>query len=205
MSASPRHRSRPARAPGSLTIALLGGALVWGGVAVAPCAMASSLPTDQTTVTVAGDPGGGLKATASLRLPVPPSVVQQVLTDYENWAHLFGVTMRLARLDRRPDKVITEVYIRHPILPGERRLMCENRVPPGGGLVTTFLEGDFRRYERTWKLGPDGSDAATKADFSLVVDVETMAPDWLVALELKRQLEKHFRILRETAAARATR
>ncbi|MDE3119362.1 MAG: hypothetical protein KGL03_10155, partial [Nitrospirota bacterium] len=74
-----------------------------------------------------------------------------------------------------------------------------------GGLVTTFLEGDFRRYERTWKLGPDGSDAATKADFSLVVDVETMAPDWLVALELKRQLEKHFRILREAAAARATR
>lgn len=205
MNSSPRHSSRPARSPGPLAIALLGGVLAWGGVAVSPYAMASSSPNDQATVTVAADPGGGFKATASLRLPVPPSVVQQVLTDYEHWTHLFGVTMRVARVDRQPDKVITEVYIQHPILPGERRLMCENRVPPGGGLVTTFLEGDFRRYERTWKLGPDGSDAATKADFSLVVDVETMAPDWLVALELKRQLEKHFRILRETAAARATR
>lgn len=177
--------------------------LAWSGLVAATCAVASDSSQDQATPTVTVDPAGGFRVTASLRLPVPPSVVQQVLTDYENWAHLFGVTMRIARLDRRPDKVITEVYIRHPILPGERRLMCENRVPPGGGLVTTFLEGDFKRYERTWKLGPDGSDAATKADFNLVLDVETLAPDWLVALELKRQLERHFRILRETALERA--
>lgn len=177
--------------------------MAWAGVSPFPCAAASVATHGQTTLTVTGDPAGGLRATASLHLPVPPSVVQQVLTDYENWPHLFGVPMRIARLDRRPDKVITEVYIQHPILPGERRLMCENRMPPGGGLVTTFLAGDFRRYERTWKLEPDGSDAATKADFSLVVDVETLAPDWLVALELKRQLEKHFGILRETALARA--
>ncbi|MBM4133641.1 MAG: hypothetical protein FJ245_07725 [Nitrospira sp.] len=177
--------------------------LAWSGLVGATCAAASESSQDQATPTVTGDPAGGFRVTASLRLPVPPSVVQQVLTDYDNWPHLFGVTMRIARLDRRPDKVITEVYIRHPILPGERRLMCENRVPPGGGLMTTFLEGDFKRYERVWKLGPDGSDAATKADFNLVVDVETLAPDWLVALELKRQMEKHFRILRETALERA--
>jgi hypothetical protein len=188
---------------GCWAAALLGGLLAWAGVSAFPCVAASATTHDRTTLTVTGDPAGGLRATASLRLPVPPSVVQQVLTDYENWTYLFGVPMRIARLDRRPDKVITEVYVQHPILPGERRLMCENLVPPGGGLVTTFLEGDFRRYERTWKLGPDGSDAATKADFSLIVDVETLAPDWLVALELKRQLEKHFGILRETALARA--
>ncbi|TAJ09344.1 MAG: hypothetical protein EPO61_06540 [Nitrospirae bacterium] len=203
MNPNPRLSIVPAPRFGRRAATLLGGLLAWAGVVIAPCAALSASAQDQMTLTVTGDPAGGLRATASLRLPVPPSVVQQVLTDYENWPHLFGVTMRMARLDRRSDRVITELYIRHPILPGESRLMCDNRVPPGGGLVTTFLEGDFKRYERTWTLGPDGSAAATKAEFTLLVEVKTLAPDWLVALELKRQLEKHFRILRETALARA--
>nr|MBI3611830.1 hypothetical protein [Nitrospirota bacterium] len=201
MNPNPRPSAWPAPHVGRWAAALLGGLLAWAGVSASPCAAAAI--HDRTTLAVTGDPAGGLRATASLHLPVPPSVVQQVLTDYEHWTSLFGVTMRIARLDRRPDRVITELYIQHPILPGERRLMCENRVPSGGGLVTTLLEGDFKRYERTWTLGPDGSDAATKAEFTLLVEVETLAPDWLVALELKRQLEKHFGILRETALARA--
>ncbi|MFM8551582.1 MAG: SRPBCC family protein [Nitrospiraceae bacterium] len=181
----------------------LGWLLAWAGVALVVCPSTLAATHGPDILDVQSDPDGGLRAVATLHLPVPPSVVQQVLTDYEGWADLFGVQMRLARVDRQPDRVVTDIYIRHPILPGERRLMCENRVPPGGGLVTRILEGDFKRYERVWKLAPDGSDA-TKAEFSLVVDVETMAPDWLVALELKRQLEKHFRILRATTAARAT-
>lgn len=203
MHPNPRAFAGPAPRLGRWAAALFGGLLAWSGVALAPCAATSASTQDQTTLTVTGDPAGGLRATASLRLPVPPSLVQQVLTDYDNWPRLFGVTMRIARLDRRPDRVITEIYIQHPILPGESRLMCDNRVPPGGGLITTFLEGDFKRYERTWKLGPDGSDAATKAELDLLVEVKTLAPDWLVVLALERQLKKHFRILRETVEARA--
>lgn len=203
MHPNPRAFAGPAPRLGRWAAVLCGGLLACTGVVLAPCAATSASTQDQTTLTVTGDPAGGLRATATLRLPVPPSLVQQVLTDYDNWPHLFGVTMRIARLDRRPDRVITEIYIRHPILPGESRLMCDNRVPPGGGLITTFLEGDFKRYERTWKLGPDGNDAATKAELDLLVEVKTLAPDWLVALALERQLKKHFRILRETAEARA--
>ncbi len=154
---------------------------------------------------VEDDPGGGLHAAAVLTLPVPPAVVQAVLTDYERWPVLFGVQMRIGRIERRPDHVLTDLYIRHPILPGERRLMCENRVPPGGGLVTTLVEGDFRRYARTWRLAEDGDPGRTKARFNLVVDVKTLAPDWMVSIELQRQLEKHFRILREMAAEQAAR
>ncbi len=203
MNPNPRPSAGPAPRVGRRAAMLFGGLLAWAGLVVAPCAATVDSTQDHTTLTVTGDPSGGFRAIASLHLPVPPSVVQQVLTDYEHWAHLFGMTMRIARLDRQPDRVITEIYLQHPILPGERRLMCENRVPPGGGLVTTLVEGDFKRYERTWTLGPDGNDEATKAEFNLLVDVTTLAPDWLVALELKRQLEKHFRILRETVLARA--
>lgn len=154
------------------------------------------------TLKVQPDPNGGLHATATLHLPVPPAVVQQVLTDYERWGSLFGVSMRLLRVERLPDRVVTDVYLSHPILPGESRLLCESRELPGGGLVTTLIEGDFKRYQRKWILSQDEDGISTKAQFDLVVDVETWAPDWLIAMELKRQLTKHFGILRETVAAR---
>ena len=155
------------------------------------------------TLDVQPDPNGGLHATATLHLPVPPAVVQQVLTDYERWGSLFGVSMRLLRVERLPDRVVTDVYLSHPILPGESRLLCESRELPGGGLVTTLIEGDFKRYQRKWILSQDEDGTSTKAQFDLVVEVETWAPDWLIAMELKRQLTKHFGILRETVAARA--
>jgi hypothetical protein len=162
----------------------------------------------QEQIEVASEPGGGVRATARLHFDVPPSVIQQVLTDSENWPKLFGTPTRLASVDRRADRVVTDVYIRHPILPGERRLLCETRVLPEGGLVTSLIEGDFIRYLRTWRLSEAGAGTgeghgATEAQFELVVEVKTLAPDWLVSIELKRQLEKHFRIVRETAAARA--
>jgi ribosome-associated toxin RatA of RatAB toxin-antitoxin module len=154
-------------------------------------------------IEVRTDPGGGFQAEATLHLNVAPSVVLQVLTDYENWPHLFGTPTRLTLVLRRPDRVVTDVYIRHPILPGESRLLCETRLLPEGGLVTSLIEGDFTRYRRTWRLTGEEEGRATMARFELLVDVKTWAPDWLVAIELRRQLEKHFRILRETASARA--
>jgi hypothetical protein len=158
--------------------------------------------TDQAKLEVHPEPGGGVRAKATLTFPVPPRVVQSTLTDYPHWPQLFGVTMRLANLDRQPDRVLTELYIKHAFLPGERRLLCENRELPEGGLVTTLVAGDFKRYARTWKLSPDGSGSLTRAEFDLLVEVETWAPEWLVALELRRQLERHFRILRETVQER---
>lgn len=152
---------------------------------------------------VEADPEGGQHAVATLHLPVPPAVVQAVLTDYERWGSLFGVSMRLARISRLPGRVVTDVYVQHPILPGESRLLCESRELPGGGLVTMLIEGDFKRYVRTWRFQPEGDGSSTKALFDLRVDVKTWAPDWLVAIELRRQLTKHFGILREAVTARA--
>lgn len=177
--------------------------LAWAGLAVAVCPSVSAATHEPDILDVRSDPDGGVRATATLHLPVPPALVQQVLTDYEGWSGLFGVPMRLARVDRQPDRVVTDVYVRHPILPGESRLLCENRELPDGGLVTKLIEGDFRRYLRTWRLAQEGNGTATQARFELAVDVKTWAPDWLVAIELKRQLQKHFRILRETVLARA--
>ena len=144
-----------------------------------------------------------MRAVATLRLQAPPGIVQTVLTDYAKWPELFGVRMRLAHLERRDDRVLTDLYIKHALLPGERRLLCESRELPDGGLVTTLVAGDFKRYHRTWKLSPDGSGAVTRAEFELLVEVDTWAPDWLMAMELRRNLETHFRILRERVAERS--
>lgn len=149
------------------------------------------------------EPSGGVRATAILLIPAPPSVVHQVLTDYEQWPNLFSVPLQVIRVERREGGAVTDLILKHSFLPGGRRLLCDNRELPGGGLVSTLMAGDFKRYVRTWTLAPDGDQAGTRASFDLLVEIETWAPDWLVAWELKRQLDGHFRILRATAAARA--
>jgi hypothetical protein len=157
---------------------------------------------DPAKLEVHTEPSGGVRASATLHLPAPPSVVQQVLTDYAKWPELFGVPLRLAHLERQGDRVLTDLYLSHALLVGERRLLCENLELPGGGLVTSFLAGDFRRYSRTWRLMQDGNEGLTRAEFELLVEVDTWAPDWLMALELRHELDKHFRILRERVGER---
>jgi len=158
---------------------------------------------DPAKLEVRTEPGGGVRAAATLRLQAAPEVVQAVLTDYPRWPSLFGATLRIARIERHEDRVLTDLYIKHALLPGERRLLCESRELPEGGLVTALVAGDFKRYHRTWKLSADGSGAVTRAEFELLVEVDTWAPDWLMALELRRNLETHFRILKERVAERS--
>ena len=155
------------------------------------------------TIDVHTDPRGGVVAHATLNIAAPPAVVQQILTDYEHWPELFTVSMRMARIERYPDRVVTDIYLKHGFLSGERRLLGENRELPEGGVHTTMLEGDFRRYSRTWKISSDGTNKTTKAEFHLEVEVDTLAPDWLVATMMKRELESHFQILNEKASQRA--
>ncbi|GKS57473.1 hypothetical protein YTPLAS18_10000 [Nitrospira sp.] len=138
-----------------------------------------------------------MRAHAVLTLPASASIVEQVLTDYEHWPKLFETKMRMVKVERLEDRTITELYVAHAILPSERRLVGENRILPGGGLSTKMIGGDFRRYERTWKLWPI-DPTHTRAEFDLLVEVETFAPDWLVAMEVKRELAAHFRILKAT-------
>jgi hypothetical protein len=112
--------------------------------------------------------------------------------------------MRLANLEDHAGRVITDLYISHALLPGEQRLLCESQSVPGGGLVTDLKGGDFKRYHRVWKLQPAGDGSQTRAEFDLLVEVEAMVPDWLVAVAMERELNAHFRIVREKALDRIT-
>src|SRR5574341_330929 len=163
------------RLPPTLTVLLL--------LLTAVCRAGPSAKAAETgeSLNVSPDPRGGVTARATLHLAAPPAALQAVLTDYEGWPELFTVSMRVARVERQPDRTITDLYLKHSLLVGEQRLLCENREIPGGGLVTTLLGGDFKRYARTWKVSPDGSASGTKAEFYLEVEVDTWAPDWLVA------------------------
>jgi ribosome-associated toxin RatA of RatAB toxin-antitoxin module len=153
---------------------------------------------------VKADPAGGVRATATLLFPGSPSLLQSILTDYANWPQLFETRMRLANLEDRAGHVITDLYISHALLPGEQRLLCESRTVPGGGLVTELKGGDFKRYHRVWRLQPAGDGSQTRAEFELLVEVAAMVPDWLVAVAMGRELDAHFRIVREKALDRIT-
>jgi hypothetical protein len=155
------------------------------------------------TLEVRPEPSGGVRATATLLIPAPPQIMQEVLTDYERWPDLFDTPMSVTHLDRHEGGAVTDLFIKHSFLPGGRRLLCDNRELPGGGLVSTLMAGDFKQYVRTWKVASDGDQGGTHASFDLLVEVDTWAPGWLVAFELRRQLERHFRLLRETILARA--
>ncbi|MGC4098710.1 MAG: SRPBCC family protein [Nitrospira sp.] len=148
---------------------------------------------------VAVESGGGVRATAQVLFPAPPAVVLALLTDYPHWPDLFEVRMRVAELNIHDEIATIDLRIEHPLMPGEHRLITDSRTLPNGGLVTDLKGGDFKRYHRVWKLEPAGMGSQTRADFELVVEIESMVPDWLVAIAMRQELEAHFRIVKRKA------
>jgi len=148
------------------------------------------------------DPTGGVRVMASLRIPAAPQVVQAVLTDYESWPALFSNGMRLAHLERTNGRIVTDLYIKRPLLAGEFRLLCETQELPDGGW-TRLMAGDFKRYQRTWRVRSEGEPDVTRAEFELIVEPNTWLPDWIVKLTLRHELESHFQILRDRAVERS--
>ncbi len=147
------------------------------------------------------EPAGGVRATATILFPVEQVVIQRILTDYVNWPDLFDVRMRMAEIRVQDGKAFTDIRIDHALLPGEQRLLSETRTLPTGGILTELKGGDFKQYRRFWKLSPVDGGAHTRAEFELLVEVDWSMPDWMVALAMRRDLETHFRIIREKALA----
>jgi ribosome-associated toxin RatA of RatAB toxin-antitoxin module len=87
-------------------------------------------------------------------------------------------------------------------MPGEHRLVTDSRMLPDGGLVTDLKGGDFKRYHRVWKLRPTGEGNQTSADFDLTVELDSVTPDWLIAVVMRQELEAHFRIVKRKALER---
>ncbi|HEV2172296.1 MAG TPA: SRPBCC family protein, partial [Nitrospira sp.] len=172
-------------------------------VCLLPSVSAVAAETTQGVLDVKTDPAGGVRATARITFPVSPDIIQSILTDYRHWPDLFEVRMRLIDLKIREGVATTDLRIDHALLPGERRLVTESRAMPNSGIVTDLVGGDFKRYHRVWKLAPANGGTETHADFELVVAIDSIVPDWLVALATRRELEAHFRIVKEKALARS--
>jgi len=138
-------------------------------------AWTSALGSDspQEYLNVRTDPAGGVIATARVLFPAGPEIIHSLLTDFRRWPELFEVRMRLVDLQVRQDVVTTDLRIEHALLPGE------------------------------WKLSPANEGRETYADFELKVAIDSIVPDWLVALATRRELDAHFRIVKEKARARA--
>lgn len=142
---------------------------------------------------------GGVRAAATILFPVEPAIIQRILTDYVRWPELFEMRMRMAEIKEQDGKVFTDIRIDHAVLPGERRLLSETRTLPTGEFLMELKGGDFKQYRRFWKLIPVDGGAHTKAEFELMVEINMMVPDWVVAAATRRDLEAHFRIMREKA------
>jgi ribosome-associated toxin RatA of RatAB toxin-antitoxin module len=180
-----------------LLIAILCTFVCWGSV------LGSELPHEFLDVHT--DPAGGVSATAHVLFPASPDIIYSLLTDFPHWPDLFEVRMRVVDLQIRQDVVTTDLRIEHTLLPGERRLVTESRTTADQRIVTDLVGGDFKRYHRVWRLSAVNAGKETSADFTLSVAIDTFVPDWLVALATKRELEAHFRIVKEKARARASR
>lgn len=107
--------------------------------------------------------------------------------------------MRVAELNVRDGVATVDLRIDHPVMPGERRLVTESRILPNGGLVTDLRAGDFKRYHRVWTLQPVEEGNQTRADFELIVELDSLVPDWLVAMVTRQELSTHFRIVKQKA------
>ncbi|HEY6639859.1 MAG TPA: SRPBCC family protein [Nitrospiraceae bacterium] len=179
--------------------------MLWRAMIVVGCLLFGwsgwSRAAEPVVLDVRMEPAGGVRATATIFFPVAPAIVQGLLTDYAHWPDLFDVRMRMAEIREQDGKAFTDIRIDHALLPGERRLLSETRTLPTGGLLTELKGGDFKQYRRFWKLASVDGGAQTKAEFELVVEIDTIVPDWMVAVAMRRDLETHFRIIREKALA----
>ena len=182
-------------------------AMLWRALIVMGCLLLGwsgwSRAAEPVLLDVRTEPTGGVRATATILFPVELAIVQRILTDYAHWPELFDVRMRMAEIREQEGKVFTDIRIDHALLPGERRLLSETRLLPTGGLLTELKGGDFKQYRRFWKLAPVDGGAHTKAEFELLVEIDTSVPDWMIALAMRRDLESHFRIMTEKALAQA--
>jgi ribosome-associated toxin RatA of RatAB toxin-antitoxin module len=169
-----------------------------------PAPLAAADAPQEEYFDVKTDPAGGVIATARLVFPASPLLLQSLLTDYPHWPDLFEVRMRIVDLQVAPGVVTTDLRIDHALLPGERRLVTESRVAPGA-IYTDLVAGDFKRYHRVWRLAPLNEGRETRADFELTVAIDSILPDWLVAMAMRRELEAHFRIVKDKARALAAR
>jgi hypothetical protein len=164
----------------------------------------STSAADVRQLEVRVERGGGVRATARILFPAAPAVIQRILTDYAHWPDLFDVRMRMADVREEDGRTVTDIRIAHALLPGERRLLCESRSVPAGGLVTELRGGDFKQYRRVWSLSPAEDGRWTTAEFDLLVEIDTIVPDWLVAVAMRRDLDAHFRIVTEKARVFST-
>jgi hypothetical protein len=162
-----------------------------------------SRAAEPVVLDVRTEPTGGVRAMATILFPVEPAIIQRLLKDYAHWPELFDVRMRMAEIREEDGKTFTDIRIEHTLLPGERRLLSETRTLPTGGLLTELKGGDFKQYHRLWKLTPVDGGTHTKAEFELLVEIDMMVPDWIVAAAMRRDLDAHFRIIREKALAKA--
>lgn len=151
------------------------------------------------------EPGGGIRATAHPLFPAKPEAIQALLADYSHWPDLFEVRMRVAELNIHNGVATIDLRIEHPLMPGEHRLVTESRSLPNGGLVTDLKGGDFKRYHRVWTLEPTGAGNQTRATFELVIEIESMVPEWVVAIAMRQELEAHFRIVKQKALEQSRR
>jgi ribosome-associated toxin RatA of RatAB toxin-antitoxin module len=147
------------------------------------------------------DPAGGVIATARVLFSASPETVHSLLTDFPRWPELFEIRMRVVGLHSRHGVTTTDLRIEHTLLPGERRLVTESRTTADRGIVTDLVGGDFKRYRRVWKLSPMNEGRETSADFELSVAIDSLVPDWLMAMATRRELEAHFRIVKEKVRA----
>ena len=181
--------------------------MLWRAMIVMGCFVLGwpgwSLADEPVVPDVRTEPTGGVRATATILFPVEPAIIQRLLTDYAHWPELFDVRMRMAEIREEDGKVFTDIRIDHALLPGERRLLSETRTLPTGGLLTELKGGDFKQYHRLWKLTPVDGGAHTKAEFELLVEIDMMVPDWMIVVAMRRDLETHFRLVREKALAQA--
>ena len=155
--------------------------------------------SDAESLDVKVESGGGVRATARVLFPAKPDVIQSLLADYPRWPELFAVHMRVADLNIHEGVATIDLRITYGLMPGEHRLVTDSRMLPDGGLVTALKGGDFKRYHRVWKLRSTGEGNQTSADFELTVEVDSLTPDWLIAVVMRQELEAHFRIVKQKA------
>jgi ribosome-associated toxin RatA of RatAB toxin-antitoxin module len=148
-------------------------------------------------------PLGKRRLAVQLRLPVDPSWIWQVLTDYDN-LHRFIPNLEHSRVIWRRNPQVGVEQVGTQMFCGLRfsaRVTLElTEETEAGQLSFRMLQGDFRCFEGEWRVGVDST--SSWLFYSLLVQGKPGMPIGLIEQRLQHDLANNLRGVQQEAIRR---
>lgn len=146
-----------------------------------------------------------LAVSASIRIAAPPAVVWDAMTDYDRLSLYIEPLESSRLLEVRNDStyLIEQTSIASfAFIKKKSRARFLSHHHGQTRISTTFIEGDFERYDAEWHLREHGAGSGTVVSYQASFRSTHRVPRWIVRRAVSRSIEKTLTGLRRESLSR---